>query len=165
MMGTPDIYLGMTNRRNFNRGYMKLDVWQKGMSLFEVVFRATLVVPDFKLRSQVLDAAQSVSGNIAEGYGRRTLPEYLQFLYYSKGSAAEALTRMIGLAKIKWVTAQNFEALDQLHFEVENKLIKLIETLERPDAVHHWQSKLPATQATSQRRASVTAPSNNSGTQ
>jgi hypothetical protein len=26
-----------TKRRNLNRGYMKLEVWQRGMDLFEMV--------------------------------------------------------------------------------------------------------------------------------
>ena len=69
-----------TKRRNLNRGYMKLDVWQRGMDLFEMAFRLGAPVSDFKLKSQFTDAAQSVSANVAEGYGRRSLPEYLQFL-------------------------------------------------------------------------------------
>ena len=83
-------------RRNLNRSYMKLDVWQRGMDLFEMAFRLVSNVSDFKLKSQFTDAAQSVSANIAECYGRRTLPEYLQFLYTSKGSLAEVLTRGAG---------------------------------------------------------------------
>ena len=68
-----------TKRRNLNRGYMKLDVWQRGMDLFEMVWRLAGAISDFKLKSQFTDAAQSVSANVAEGYGRRSLPEYLQY--------------------------------------------------------------------------------------
>lgn len=80
--------MNYTKRRNLNRGYMKLEVWQRGMDLFELAFRLGTAVADFKLRSQFTDAAQSVSANIAEGYGRRSLPEYRQFLYIAKGSLA-----------------------------------------------------------------------------
>jgi four helix bundle protein len=80
-------------RRNLNRGYMKLEVWQYGMDLFEMTYRFAAAVSDFKLKSQFTDAAQSVSANVAEGYGRRSLPEYLQFLYTAKDSLAETLTR------------------------------------------------------------------------
>jgi len=85
-----------TKRRNLNRGYMKLEAWQRGMDLFVMVFRLSDAVADFKLKSQFRDAAQSVSANIAEGYRRRSLPEYLQYLYTAKGSLAETLTRGIG---------------------------------------------------------------------
>ena len=95
-----------TKRRNLNRGYMKLEVWQRGMDLFEMAYRLAAAVADFKLRSQFTDSAQSVSANIAEGYGRRTLPEYLQFLYTAKGSLAETLTRGCGLRRVQLISGQ-----------------------------------------------------------
>jgi four helix bundle protein len=132
-----------TKRRNLNRGYMKLDVWQRGMDLFELAFRLAGQVSDFKLKSQFTDAAQSVSANIAEGYGRRTLPEYLQFLYVAKGSLAEAFTRAAGLWRVKLVPAPAFEEFDTLHYEVENKLLALISSLESKRENHTWQDTLP----------------------
>jgi len=136
-----------TKRRNLNRGYMKLEVWQRGMDLFELAFRLAAPVSDFKLKSQFADAAQSVSANIAEGYGRRTLPEYLQFLYTAKGSLAEALTRAIGLARVKLISAADIEQFDQLHYEVENKLLHLISALESKRGTDAWQTSLPIHQS------------------
>jgi four helix bundle protein len=133
-----------TKRNNLNRGYMKLEVWQRGIDLFALVFKAAASVNDFKLRSQLRDAAQSVSANIAEGYGRRSLPEYLQFLYFAKGSIAECLTRSIGLLEAKCITAKEFDDIDALHYEVENKLLHLIRVLERKAGTDEWQSKLPS---------------------
>src|SRR4026207_331928 len=101
-----------TKRRNLNRGYMKLDVWQRGMDLFEMAYRLAAAVADFKLRSQFTDAVQSVSANIAEGYGRRSLPEYLQYLYTAKGSLAETLTRACGFWRIQLHSAGEFESID-----------------------------------------------------
>ena len=135
-----------TKRRNLNRGYMKLDVWQRGMDLFGVAFRLAEPVGDFKLKSQFTDAAQSVPANIAEGYGRRTLPEYLQFLYVAKGSLAEAFTRAAGLWRVKLVPAVVFEEFDKLHYEVENKLVALIGALESKRESHGWQNTLPQPQ-------------------
>src|SRR6266540_1653311 len=100
---TNPIPMDYTKRRNLNRGYMKLEVWQRAMDLFVVAFRLSGGVPDFKLKSQFRDAAQSVSANIAEGYGRRSLAEYLQYLYIAKGSMAEALTRAIGLKNVELI--------------------------------------------------------------
>src|SRR5450756_692811 len=118
-----------TKCRNLNRGYMKLDAWQRGMDLFALAFEVSDCVSDFKLKSQFRDATQSVTANIAEGYGRRSLPEYLQYLYIAKGSLAESLTRAIGLQKVKIISPAIFESFDQLHYEVENKLLRLIESL------------------------------------
>ena len=99
---------------------------------------------DFKLRSQVVDAAQSVSANIAEGYCRRSLPEYLQFLYTAKGSLGETLTRIIGLQRVGLISAAQFEELDVLHYEVENKLLGLIRSLEAKRSDESWDDALPA---------------------
>jgi four helix bundle protein len=132
-----------TKRRNLNRGFMKLEVWQRGLDLFDLAFRLAGAVPDFKLRSQFTDAAQSVSANISEGYGRRTLPEYLQFLYFAKGSLGETLTRACGLSRAKLVPAPAFEDFDKLHYEVENKLLALISSLESKRGTGEWHDTLP----------------------
>src|SRR5205823_14722366 len=66
-----------TELRNKNRGYMKLIVRQKAIQLFEPVWRIAFIEHkiDFKLRAQLADAAQSVSANIPEGYGRCSIKE------------------------------------------------------------------------------------------
>ncbi len=116
-----------TKLRNKNRGYMKLIVWQKAMQLFELVWKTTFVEAniDFKLRSQLADAAQSISANISEGYGRRSVSEYLQFLYYALGSMAETMTRAIGLKQTQQISHERFQDFDVLHYEVENRLLRL----------------------------------------
>lgn len=132
-----------TKRRNLNRGYMKLEAWSRGMDLFALCYQLSGKVDDFKLKSQFRDAAQSVSANIAEGDGRRTLSEYLQFLYIAKGSLAETLTRAIGLQTVKVISPSEFEGLDTLHYEVENKLLRLIESLETKRGTGEWRDTLP----------------------
>jgi four helix bundle protein len=136
-------FMEYTKRRNLNRGYMKLEVWQRGMDLFELVFRLAGHVPDFKLRSQLMDGAQSVSANVAEGYGRRRLPEYIQFLYTSKGSLAETFTRAAGLWRANLIKHAEFEEFDALHYEVENKLLGLIESIEAKRGTDQWSDSLP----------------------
>src|SRR5689334_9769455 len=115
-----------TELRNKNRGYMKLIVWQKAVQLFDLVwhifFRETRI--DLKLRSQWVDAAQSISANIAEGYGRRSINEYIQFLYYAPGSMAETMTRAIGLKNTQQIPSERFRDFDALHYEVENRLLR-----------------------------------------
>jgi len=132
-----------TKRKNLNRGYMKLEVWQRGMDLFDMVFKRAIAVSDFKLKSQLVDSAQSVSANIAEGYGRRSLPEYIQYLYIAKGSLAECLTRCAGLQRAVVFNQQDFDAIDALHYEVENKLMGLIKSLEAKRGDETWEDALP----------------------
>src|ERR1017187_3936950 len=136
-------FMEYTKRRNLNRGYMKLEAWQRGMDLFVMAFRLSANVSDLKLKSQFRDAAQSVSANIAEGYCRRSLPEYLQFLYTAKGSLGETLTRVVGLHRVALISAAQFEEIDVLHYEVENKLLGLIRSLEAKRSDETWDDTLP----------------------
>src|SRR6266404_6729623 len=130
--------------RNKNRGYMKLIVWQKAIQLFELAWKIAFidVKIDFKLRSQLADAAQSISANISESYGRRSINEYIQFLYYALGSLAEAMTRVVGLKQTKQIAEARFHDFDLLHYEVENKLLRLIEKLEQKREDDDWIARI-----------------------
>lgn len=123
---------------------MNLVVWQKAIDLFELAWRFSYVEAnvDFKLRSQFVDAAQSVSANIAEGYGRRSINEYIQFLYPSLGSMAETLTRAIGLHRAELISDKRFEDFNRLHYEVENRLLRLIGKLEQKRDDGDWMNRI-----------------------
>ncbi|HEV2842962.1 MAG TPA: four helix bundle protein [Chthoniobacterales bacterium] len=123
---------------------MKLIVWQKAMELFGLVWKLTYVEAqiDFKLRAQVADAAQSISANIAEGYGRRSVKEYLQFLYVALGSSAETMTRTLGLNLVHQLSGERIREFDLLHYEVENRLLRLIEKLEQKRDDEDWIARI-----------------------
>jgi len=123
---------------------MRLIVWQKAVELFELVWKICFIENkiDLKLRSQVADAAQSVSANISEGYGRRSIGEYIQFLYYALGSLAETMTRAIGLKQTNQISAARFQDFDVLHYEVENRLLRLIEMLDHKRDNKDWIARI-----------------------
>lgn len=57
---------------NYN-SFEEMPVWQKAMDLAEKIFKLTEKLPkkeDDGLTSQVRDSGLSVSGNIAEAFGR-----------------------------------------------------------------------------------------------
>jgi four helix bundle protein len=133
-----------TELRNKNRGYMNLIVWQKAIELFDLAWKISFVEGkiDFKLRSQFVDAAPSVSANISEGYGRRSVNEYIQFLYYALRSMAEAMTRAIGLKQTGQNTEDRFREFDALHYEIENRLVRLIEKIEQKRDTGEWIARI-----------------------
>ncbi|MCL5030760.1 MAG: four helix bundle protein [Bacteroidetes bacterium] len=136
--------MGYTERKNLNRGYMKLDVWNDAINLFQLVNNILLKIDrlDFKLKAQILDAAQSISSNIAEGYCRRSINEYLQFLSISLGSSGELMTRIIGLKSIRQINEETFEELDKSHYSVENKLLNLIKSLQLKRKEGTWDQEI-----------------------
>ena len=87
------------------RSYRDLQVWQLGMDLAEACYLLTKRFPKdelFGMTSQIRRAASSVPANIAEGYGRDSRGEYIQFLRVSQGSLKElethvALSSRVGL--------------------------------------------------------------------
>ncbi|MFZ3374272.1 MAG: four helix bundle protein [Chthoniobacterales bacterium] len=133
-----------TELRNKNRGYMKLIVWQKAIQLFELAWKISFIESkiDFKLRSQFADATQSISSNIAEGYGRRSINEYIQFLYTALGSTAEALSRAIGLQRTKQISYARFNDFNLLHYDVDNRLLRLVEKLEQKRDAGDWVNRI-----------------------
>jgi len=52
------------------------------------------------------------------------------------------LTRTIALKTTSQISGDQFEAIDSIHYEFENKLIRLIESLERKRDAGNWISKI-----------------------
>jgi four helix bundle protein len=101
-----------------------------------------------RVEANAIDAAQSISRNIAEGYGRRSLAEYLQHLNFALGSCAELHSCYVSFNEARQITAEHYEELDALHYKVENALLKLIESLEaKQERGEAWDHVLAARRA------------------
>jgi hypothetical protein len=77
------------------KSYRDLIAWQKGISLVTDVYKLSSKMPEaekFGLVSQITRAAISIPSNIAEGWGRETPKNFLQFLRVARGSAMEVDT-------------------------------------------------------------------------
>lgn len=137
--------MSYTNLRNLNRGFMKLEVWNDSIGLLKRTSEILDLHPhlDFKLKSQIINATQSISANISEGYCRRTIKEYLQFLNVALGSAGEAITRMIGLHVMGLIPKEELSQFDTAHFAAENKLLSLVRSLQKMKRNNQWQEELP----------------------
>ncbi len=131
-------------RRNVNRGFKQLLVWQDAVELYVRVCRALKNWP-FELKKvagQEIASADSVHRNIAEGYARKSVREYLQFLNFARGSLAETVSGLIAYHQAGQLAPDVFEDLDRLAFRLENGLLKLIESLERKRDTGEWDDSL-----------------------
>jgi len=76
-----------------------------------------------------------------EGYCRRSIHEYLNFLNIALGSLGESVSGLYACKAAEQITKEDFEILDSLAYKLENGLIKLVESLEykreRGDWVDH----------------------------
>jgi four helix bundle protein len=130
-----------TERKNVNRGFKRLNVWKDAVLLYALACKVFAKFP-FELKkitSNTIDAAHSISRNIAEGYCRRSLKEYLNHLNIALGSCGEFHSCYESCRQAAQVTAEEYEELDQLHYRVENELLKLIESLQRKQKDGQWE--------------------------
>ena len=129
------------DRKNINRGFKKLRVWQDAISLYVLAYKLFSRFP-FELKkiaSNSIDAAHSISRNISEGYCRRSLKEYLNHLNIALGSCGEFHSCYESFLQANQITHDEYEQLDQLHYKVENALLKLIKSLQKKQNNHNWE--------------------------
>ena len=111
-----------------SKDFTQLIVWQKAHQVRLAVFDATEKLPlsrMFRLVDQMQSAAQSVPGNIAEGFGRRMPRDKARFYTFAKGSAAELKDQLI-FVRDKGFWRENLEVPSKLE-EVCRMLRRLIE--------------------------------------
>jgi len=87
-----------------------LDVWKQSIQLVKQIYKITQTFPKhemYGLTNQIRRAAVSVPSNIAEGAGRHSDKEFIQFLYISLGSLAEVETQLIIAVEIGYVNNTN----------------------------------------------------------
>jgi four helix bundle protein len=127
-------------RKNVNRGFKKLNVWKDSVSLYMVACKIFTKFP-FELKkiaANSIDAAHSISRNIAEGYCRKSLKEYLNHLNIALGSCGEFHSCYASCMQADQISKEEYEKLDQLHYKVENQLLKLIGSLQRKQEGGQW---------------------------
>lgn len=127
-------------RKNKNRGYQKLRVWQDAVQFYGLNCRVFKSFP-YELRrvaSQAIASSDSVHRNIAEGYCRRSIREYLNFLNIALGSLGESVSGLHAYQEAKQLGEEDFRALDELAYRLENGLLKLVERLEQKQMSGDW---------------------------
>ena len=130
-----------TERKNVNRGFKRLNVWKDSVSLYVLANKIFVKFP-FELKkiaANSIDAAHSISRNIAEGYCRRSLKEYLNHLNIALGSCGEFHSCYASCMQADQISKEEYEELDELHYKVENQLLKLIESLQRKQKGGQWE--------------------------
>ncbi len=116
------------------KNYKQLKVWQKAYSLCVQIYRVTKRFPKdemYGLTSQIRRSAVSIPSNIAEGYGRKTTPEYIRFLYIAYGSVCELETQVMLAGDLDYVGNDKFPELKATIGDVERMLKALINSLEK----------------------------------
>ena len=94
--------------------YKDLDVWNNARSLVNEVYLITKIFPKeelYGLTSQMRRCAVSIPSNIAEGCGRRTSADTIQFLHISRGSLYELETQLYLALDQEFLSNKQFNKL------------------------------------------------------
>jgi four helix bundle protein len=132
----------INRNKNINRGFRKLEVWKEAIELYVFVTKKvrTLESVPFKVRAQVEDSIFSVHSNIAEGYSRRSLKEYIQYINISLSSLAENYSQIFALLNTNDIEREWFDEYDKKHYSLENKLIQMNKTMISKLDKNEWKN-------------------------
>jgi four helix bundle protein len=131
------------------RSYRDLRVWKEAMDLAVECYGVTKGFPKeetFGLTSQIRRAAASVAANIAEGYGRDSSGQYVNFLRTAQGSLKELETHLLLASRVDLLNAGSTEAVLARSEGIGKMLRGLIRSIQRssnPTA----EARLPTAQA------------------
>jgi four helix bundle protein len=119
--------LGMEN-------YKELKVWQKSVSLCIELYGIVKKFPEnerYGLITQIQRASTSVPANIAEGWGRGSTKEYIQFLHIARGSLMELETHLIIAQKLSYIDTVNANIFQRYIEEIGKMINQLINSLKK----------------------------------
>ena len=94
-----------------------LEIWQLARKVEQFTFELTnkeLLSRDYKLKNQMNDSSCSIMSNIAEGFGRGSRLEFINFLSFSKGSAAELQSQYYNCLDRKYIEEGAFNEIYQM---------------------------------------------------
>ena len=112
----------------------EMPVWQKAMNLATQIFGLTANLPrreDYGLVSQIRRSALSVSGNLAEGFGRKHTKDKLNFYYDSRGSLAETKNHLIYGHRVGYFSEEQYRRQADLLGDIWKELNSLISSLSK----------------------------------
>lgn len=121
-----------------NSSYKNLVVWQKAIVLVTEVYLLSKTFPGeekFGLVSQLNRAVVSVPTNIAEGWGRESSKNYLQFLRISRGSLMEVETLMLISKNLNYINAEKHKIISDRIEEVGKILQGLIKSVQQKNLI------------------------------
>ena len=114
--------------------FKELVVWQRAIQLSLAIYKLTSSFPNseqFGLIQQLRRASVSIASNIAEGYGRSTRGEYVQFLGHARGSNCELQTQLVIAEGLGFGSAKERSLADSLSQEIARMLVALLHKLRK----------------------------------
>jgi four helix bundle protein len=114
------------------KDFTEMAVWQLAMEIVKSVYQLTEKLPkreDYALCGQLREAAVSIAGNIAEGFGRWHKKDKINFYFFSRGSACEVRSHLYSGNVVSYFTTEEIEPINLKCKKVVEELNKIIKGL------------------------------------
>ncbi len=123
----------MTSIKSFH----DLEIWKLSHQLVLEVYKISKMFPkeeNFRITSQLLRAAYSIPSNIAEGMGRYTRKEFVNFLTIARGSVEECKYFILLVKDLGYLPEVMFNELTSKYDSLGKMINSLINSLKRKPA-------------------------------
>ena len=114
--------------------FTHLDVWQEAHEFVLSIYKASKDFPkeeQYRLKDQLCRSAASIPANIAEGTGKNTLKDYINFLYNARGSLEETKYHLILAKDLSYLEKESFKEFLSKINKIGKMLNGLINSLEK----------------------------------
>jgi len=118
------------------KSFTQLDAWKEGHKLVVMIYEVTKNFPEeevFGLISQIRRAVVSITSNIAEGFGRRSYKEKIQFYYTSQASVVEVQNQLLIARDVGYLSSEGFKKLADQTIKVH----KIVGGLIKSSKIHN----------------------------
>ncbi|HEY0730772.1 MAG TPA: four helix bundle protein [Chitinophagaceae bacterium] len=102
-----------------------LEVWKKARVLKNEIKELTTSFPPdekYRLTDQLIRSSRSINSQIAEGHGRRTTKERIQFCIIARGSLSETLNHLIDAFDCNYIGIEILNEFKSKIIEIERML-------------------------------------------
>jgi four helix bundle protein len=117
---------------NVMHRFKELRVWYLSVELAVDVYKMTKNYPleeRFGLTSQMRRCGVSIASNVAEGAGRNSDGEFIQFLGVSEGSANELFTQALISNKLNYLSKEDFRKIETSTNQIKDMIFRLKRSL------------------------------------
>lgn len=115
------------------QGHRWMRVWQNADRMEQAALKIIKKIPryNFKLKSQIDRASNSVVANFVEGYYSGSTLEYLRFIKYSKRSLGELQQHFQSCLYRNYISKGEFDELNTLVWQTMYLIDRLIKSLNK----------------------------------
>jgi len=107
--------------------FKSLIVWQKAVEFVSLSFDITEnITGHFRIKEQLESSSASIAQNIAEGEGRISMKENIQYLYIARASLYEAITLLVVLHKKGFISNEQLAKQENLGIEIVKMIAQLV---------------------------------------